>query len=70
MLSMSQILAQRQKNQVLYSDLTFTKKTILLKSSAKEATCQFCKSELGDGNALTARYVDNKLVLMCSNHKF
>lgn len=67
---MSQMLTQNQKSSVLYSDLAFPRKTIQLKSTAKEAVCQICKSELREGSALTARYVGNKLVLMCGYHKF
>jgi RNase P subunit RPR2 len=67
---MNQMLTERPKGNVLYSDLTFPRKAIQLKSSAKEAVCQICKSELREGSALTARYVDSKIVLMCGYHKF
>jgi hypothetical protein len=67
---MSQMLTQKPKSSVLYSELAFPRKTIQLKSAAKEVVCYICKSELREGSALTARHVGNKLVLMCGYHKF
>jgi hypothetical protein len=67
---MSQILAQRPKDTVLYSELHFPRSKIQLQSSAKEVACRFCKSELKEGNALTAKKIGDRLVLVCNFHKF
>ena len=67
---MSQILAQRPQGHVLYSDLTFPKQKIQLKSSVQEAICKYCKSEILEGNGLSAKWIDGKMALVCGNHKF
>ncbi|HET8719392.1 MAG TPA: hypothetical protein VFM64_00155 [Candidatus Nitrosotenuis sp.] len=67
---MSQIVTHKPKNYVLYSELNFPKQRIHLKSTAKEAICQYCKSEIREGNGLVAKRIGGKLVLVCGHHKF
>jgi len=65
---MSQMLLSRPKNTVLYSEIYFPRKASVLRSSATEASCHFCKQELEEGKSLVAKRVGNRTILVCSLH--
>ncbi|MEM3024198.1 MAG: hypothetical protein QXW37_02825 [Candidatus Nitrosotenuis sp.] len=65
---MSQMLLSRPKKTILYSEIYFTKKSDILRSTATEATCYFCKQELKEGFGLTAKRIGNKTVFVCRFH--
>lgn len=65
---MSQILLNKPKDRILYSELHFGKQKIQLQSSAVEARCQLCKAGLREGIGLCARRIDGKTILVCSTH--
>ncbi|MEM3063733.1 MAG: hypothetical protein QW177_00010 [Candidatus Nitrosotenuis sp.] len=65
---MSQILIGSPKRSVLYSEIYFPKKTSILRSTATEAVCYFCKQELKEGFGLTAKRIGNKTVFVCKFH--
>lgn len=66
---MSQMLTT-PRGHVLYSELHFEKPKVQLKSAASEALCSICKSELKEGNGLTAMRVGRKTLLVCGSHDF
>ncbi|HXG73507.1 MAG TPA: hypothetical protein VNK44_01625 [Candidatus Nitrosotenuis sp.] len=65
---MSQMLVGSPKRSVLYSEIYFPKKTCILRSTATEATCYFCKQELKEGFGLTAKKIGGKTVFVCRFH--
>ncbi|MFN3653995.1 MAG: hypothetical protein ACK4TO_01540 [Candidatus Nitrosotenuis sp.] len=65
---MSQILLSRPKKTALYSEIYFPKKSSVLRSTATEAACYFCKQELKEGFGLTAKRIGDKMVFVCRFH--
>lgn len=65
---MSQMLVDRPKNTVLYSEIYFQRRANPLRSSAIEASCHLCKQELKEGIRLTAKRIDGNIVLVCELH--
>ncbi|MEO9308981.1 MAG: hypothetical protein ABI337_01645 [Nitrososphaera sp.] len=64
---MSQLLLSPKKT-VLYSEIYFPKKPNILRSTATEAACYFCKQELKEGFSLTAKRIGDKTVFVCRFH--
>jgi hypothetical protein len=65
---MSQVLINKPKNAILYSEIYFPRKQSVLRSSVAEASCHICKQELKEGIGLTAKRIGNKTVLVCGLH--
>jgi hypothetical protein len=67
---MSQILAHAidRNNILLFQDLYFVKKRILLKSVVIEATCTICDKGLDDGVSVTAKKIGQRMRFFCQYH--
>lgn len=67
---MSQMLVPKQNRHesLLFQDLYFVQKPIVVKSSVIEAVCSICKKGLEDGLSVTAVPIENKTRLYCENH--
>jgi hypothetical protein len=70
MLNMSQILIPELDGTklLLFQDLYFVRKKILVQTTLREATCVICEKGLEDGVSVTAKRIGPKLRLFCQFH--
>ena len=64
---MSQMLETKFPSS-LYQDLVFQKRSFVLESSAKEATCYVCNKGLNEGYTITAKNTALGTLLFCDKH--
>ena len=67
---MSQLLIPNhdEAKLLLFQDLYFVRKKILVQTSLQEANCTICGNGLEDGVSITAKRVGKKLRLFCQFH--
>jgi len=64
------MLASKQKRNemLLFQDLYFVQKQVIVKSGVTEAICNVCEKGLDDGLSITAITTDHKTRLYCDIH--
>ena len=65
---MSQILASKTKDQVMFQELVFPAHQTNLKSLAEPAVCYVCNKGLDSGHSITAKYISQKIRFFCDIH--
>jgi len=64
------MLAQKQNGNkiLLFQDLYFIRKSPIVKTAVKEATCSICEKGLEDGVSITAKTIRDKIRFFCQYH--